>query len=588
MHKIPISVFSFVRQMFRPHRKWFLLALIPQMCWALENSFTPYVLKRLIDMITGFQGSKLALVSYVMPAMVAYGGLACFTSLYSRLWDYIHMNLYPNIRKDVSLHIYSYLLGHSHAYFQNSFAGSLQNRIGEATDAVPELIYIVEEGISQVFMLLIAFGMLATVHPAFSLILFVWLVTFLLTSWLFSKRVEQRSHAFAKTRTQYRGNLVDSITNALNMRLFASKKYEIARTEETIDEVVRKDRALHRTNLYMRILWDISIISMMIGFIYTLVWMYSRELVSIGDFTFVIMLGTRIFYRVWWFVKQLNRASEHMGKCKQALTILNAPHEVTDRKDAKALQVTKGEITFENVTFHYKKGKNIFTNKNLTIAPGEKIGLVGFSGGGKTTFVNLILRLFDVDKGKIMIDGQDIKTVTKDSLREHISMIPQDTSLFHRSLTENIRYGSPDATGAQVIEAAKKADCHDFIMQLSEKYDTLVGERGIKLSGGQRQRIAIARAILKNAPILILDEATSSLDSITENHIQNSLTYLMKDCTTIVIAHRLSTLAQMDRILVFDKGIIIEEGTHKELIKKKGHYAHLWSMQAGGFLSAGA
>lgn len=241
---------------------------------------------------------------------------------------------------------------------------------------------------------------------------------------------------------------------------------------------------------------------------------------------------------------------------------------------------------FNKVHFRYKKASSIFTDKSIVINPGEKVGLVGFSGSGKSTFVNLILRFFDIDSGQILIDGQDIKKVTQESLRSHIAMIPQDPVLFHRTLMENIRYGRIEATDAEVIECSKKAHCHEFIEKLAEGYQALVGERGVKLSGGQRQRIAIARALLKNAPILILDEATSSLDSVTENYIQESLKLLMCARTTIVIAHRLSTLFDMDRILVFCDGSIVEDGTHKELIAiEDGHYAELWNMQAGGFFS---
>jgi ATP-binding cassette subfamily B protein len=263
------------------------------------------------------------------------------------------------------------------------------------------------------------------------------------------------------------------------------------------------------------------------------------------------------------------------------------PLDLTDATDAKDIHIIKGEIQFDHVSFTYKNTKTLFKDKSVTISPGQKVGLVGYSGGGKTTFVNLILRLYDVDNGCIQIDGQDIATVTQDSLRAHIGMIPQDSSLFHRSLMENIRYGRTDATDDEVIEAAKRAHAHEFIEQLPEGYASLVGERGIKLSGGQRQRIAIARAMLKNAPILILDEATSALDSVTEHVIQVAITDLMQGKTSLVIAHRLSTLLHMDRILVFDKGKIVEDGTHSELLAKAGLYKTLWDAQVGGFLGDG-
>jgi ATP-binding cassette subfamily B protein len=268
----------------------------------------------------------------------------------------------------------------------------------------------------------------------------------------------------------------------------------------------------------------------------------------------------------------------------QAIALLDA-REMThsDKPKATALNCTHGKITFDQVKFHYKGTEKLFQNKSIEIQAGQKVGLVGYSGGGKSTFVNLILRLYEVIDGAILIDGQDIRDVTQDSLRENIAMIPQDPSLFHRSLMENIRYGRVDSTDQEVIEAAKKAHAHEFIEKLKQGYDSLVGERGVKLSGGQRQRIAIARAILKNAPILILDEATSQLDSVTESLIQESLWELIQNKTTIVIAHRLSTLLHMDRILVFDKGKIVEDGTHGELLAKGGLYKNLWDAQVGGF-----
>jgi ATP-binding cassette subfamily B protein len=275
---------------------------------------------------------------------------------------------------------------------------------------------------------------------------------------------------------------------------------------------------------------------------------------------------------------------EYLGNISDGVRIFVTPHEIVDQPDAPPLQVDQGRISFRAVSFTYPEGLPVFRHLDVEIQPRQHVGLVGFSGSGKSTFVNLILRLFEPGDGQIEIDGQDILGVTQDSLRENISMIPQDPQLFHRTLMENIRYGRLDATDDEVIAAAKAAHADEFIRQTEKGYDSLVGERGVKLSGGQRQRIAIARAILKDAPILILDEATSSLDSITEKHIQAGLEYLMQGKTVVVVAHRLSTIAHLDRILVFDQGQIVEDGSHAELLKRDGHYARLWNMQAGGFL----
>lgn len=317
---------------------------------------------------------------------------------------------------------------------------------------------------------------------------------------------------------------------------------------------------------------------------FSLIHLYGKGLISIGDFALILGLSMELGHMMWYTMFQVDQFNQALGKCRQSLRALILPHDIQDKNEATQLIVTEGQIDFVQVKFHYRGTETLFQNKSVTIAAGQKVGLVGYSGSGKSTFVNLILRLYEVVDGQILIDGQDIRDVTQHSLRRAIAMIPQDPTLFHRSLLDNIRYGRPDATDEEVIAASEKAHAHEFISQLPQGYGALVGERGVKLSGGQRQRIAIARAILKNAPILMLDEATSQLDSITESNIQASLWELMQHKTTLVIAHRLSTLLQMDRILVFDKGHIVEDGTHAQLLKQGGLYKTLWDAQVGGFL----
>lgn len=387
-----------------------------------------------------------------------------------------------------------------------------------------------------------------------------------------------------RAETSVVGKMVDSISNIVNVRLFARHANENRYIHQGIKNAVQKDRAMQAKIIKMRLFWDVSIIALVSLNLFILLHMYSENLVTIGDFTFVIALSIGILWNLWFIAGQFVSFSEQIGVCRQALSIISQPHEIVDAVDAKPLIISKGEIKFHDVTFHYDEGARLFKNKNVVIEAGQKVGLVGFSGSGKSTFVNLILRLFEVESGEITIDDQNINQITQQSLREKIALIPQDITLFHRSLMENIRFGNTMATDEEIFEIAKKTHCHEFISQLAHGYDSMVGERGIKLSTGQRQRIAIARAMLKNAPILILDEATSALDSITEKYIQDALHLLMQGKTTIVIAHRLSTLSKMDRILVFDKGEIIEDGTHEALVAKCGHYARMWHMQAGGFL----
>jgi ATP-binding cassette subfamily B protein len=309
-----------------------------------------------------------------------------------------------------------------------------------------------------------------------------------------------------------------------------------------------------------------------------------NQTVTPGDFALILILNLSIVNCLQNLSREIGTFAESLGNITQGLHTICLPIEIQDKVDAKDLIVTKGDIFFENVQFYYDSSTPLFENKSVRIQSGQKVGLVGYSGSGKSTFVNLILRLFDVTEGRILIDHQDIRDVTQVSLHQAISIIPQDPSLFHRTLMENIRYGKIEASDKEVIESTKRAHAHAFITQLSQGYQSLVGERGVKLSGGERQRIAIARAILKNAPILILDEATSQLDSVTENQIQKSLWNLMQGKTTIVIAHRLSTLLHMDRILVFDQGKIVQDGVHRALLAKAGLYKTLWDAQVGGFL----
>jgi len=395
-----------------------------------------------------------------------------------------------------------------------------------------------------------------------------------------------KSKDFSESRSRHVGKVVDSISNVLNTRLFAHRHHEINVVKEAVGKTTEKDIHLQGFILRMRALWDITFVSLMIGMLVLLVSMYIQGKVTIGDFTFVMGLSRAVVFPVWWLATQMIEFSSDVGKCQQALSIITTSHSVTDAKNAVDLKVKDGAISFQKVNFNYEKASAVFNEVSVEVPAGQKVGLVGFSGAGKSTFVNLLLRFYDINSGEILIDGANITGVTQDSLRQNISMIPQDTSLYHRSLMENIRYGRLDASDEEVIDASRQAHCHDFISVLPEKYDSLVGERGIKLSGGQRQRIAIARAILKNAPILILDEATSALDSVTEKYIQQGLENLMAGRTSIVIAHRLSTLSQMDRILVFNNGHIIEDGPHEELLEiTDGHYAKMWNMQAGGFLT---
>lgn len=552
--------------------------------WALISTFSPYMLKLIIDQVVGFMGDKSDLYKATQPYVFGYIGLWVALCLNMRLLDWVKLKLFPNLREDVMSKMFVYLNQHSHHYFQNNLVGSLINKIADMQNGVIDIFTTLDDLYAQTLGLSVAIITLLFIHPIFAVILMGWTLAFLLITFLFLKPIQRLSTSFAESKTSVVGKMVDSISNIVNVRLFARHLQENQYIHQSIKDAVQRDRAMQAKIIKMRLFWDISIILLMSLNLFILLNMYSKNLVSIGDFTFVISLSISILWNLWFLASQFVSFSEQIGQCKQALSIISVPHEIVDTVGARPLVVSKGRIRFHDVTFHYDEGTHLFKNKNIVIEAGQKVGLVGFSGSGKSTFVNLILRLFEVESGEITIDEQNINQVTQKSLREQIALIPQDITLFHRTLLENINFGNTKSTDEEIIEIAKKAHCHEFITQLPQGYQSMVGERGIKLSGGQRQRIAIARAMLKDAPILILDEATSALDSVTEKYIQEALNLLMQNKTTIVIAHRLSTLSKMDRILVFDNGQIIEDGTHEQLVAKGGHYAKMWQMQAGGFL----
>lgn len=579
----PQSVTQFIFNILKPYKGYIVIFAFVALFWAITNTLQPYVLKIIIDKVAGFQGDKISAFSAIQPYIFLYIFLWIILCLDMRLLDWTKLKLFPSLRQDAMAKMFSYLNQHSHHYFQNNFAGSLINKIVDMQGGVVEILTILDDVYAQILGLTIAIVTLLLIHPIFAFILVGWVIVFLAITFLFLKSIQNRSHVFAEARSSLVGRMVDSISNIVNIRLFAKHRYENSYVGDSIAYTIQQDRNMLAKIIHMRIWWDVSIIALLGINLWMLGKMYSQNLVTVGDFSFIITLSISILWNLWFIAGQFVSFSEQIGKCRQALSIMNTVHDIVDIKDAKPL-VTQGEIQFKDVSFHFGEGAKLFQNKNILIHPGEKIGLVGFSGSGKSTFVNLILRLFEVESGSITIDHQNINDVLQESLRENIALIPQDISLFHRTLMENIRYGCSNASDEDVIEASKKAHCHEFISQLNEGYQSMVGERGIKLSGGQRQRIAIARAILKNAPLLILDEATSALDSVTEKYIQDALHHLMHGKTTIVIAHRLSTLSEMDRILVFDNGKIIEDGSHEELIRLNGHYAKMWHMQAGGFL----
>ncbi|MGA8165137.1 MAG: ABC transporter ATP-binding protein [Waddliaceae bacterium] len=582
---LPKTVLPFIWRFLRPRWKGLTCLLICPLIWAFVSAVNPFILKLVIDSIVSFQGDRSGVWIAARFPIILYISLQIFVDLAMRIEEWLRLRIIPVVKAEMRAKMFDYVQNHSHRYFQEHLSGTLSNKVLDMVRSFENMF------ICFLFVFLpitvsafISVILLWTVHYWFGLFVLIWFVIYLIITGVFSIRCIAVSDMHSEANSKLSGKLVDAFKNISTIRLFSRMRYEnsyLSRYQKReVDRAQILGKELLKVHIFQGIASTLFFSFSLVLFVYS----WQQAWVTVGDFTFVMTTTFSLMILTWWMAEQFVIFFKELGVSRQALTMINVPHEIKDAPNALSLVVKEGKIEFDAVTFFYVQGKNIFRDKNLVIHPGAKIGLVGFSGSGKTTFANLILRFFDVQKGKILIDNQDISKVTQHSLRENIAMIPQDTMLFHRTLMENIRYGRIDASDAEVIKASKKACCHDFISELDEGYDALVGESGIKLSGGQRQRIAIARAILKEAPILILDEATSALDSATEKKIQKSLYHLMENRTTIVIAHRLSTLSHLDRILVFHEGAMIESGTHEELLDRRGHYAHLWKLQLDGFL----
>jgi len=545
--------------------------------------FNSMLIKHLINLLPGVENGDVSIL--VLPASLVVINFIIFDNVTWRGINYIWAKYVPIIQNKIIAGMLNYALSHSHGFYQNNLSGKIAKQVTNLVDGITRIITFTSANFLRGISLLItAFIASYFVNPIFCIILVSWFTFFAGFSIWMSTKLVALSDELSSEESSVVGELVDSLSNHNNVRIFSRRLYEDFRI---IPFLSKQQKAYTKTYLYSTILSSIQgglIAIMMACSCYFLVYLYSKNLVTIGDFALILGLSMETGHMMWFTMSEVDEFNKAVGRCKQSLMTLMLPLEILDKPNATALNCTQGKIAFDQVKFHYKGTEPLFQNKSIEIKAGQKVGLVGYSGGGKSTFVNLILRLYDITDGAILIDGQDIRDVTQDSLRASIAMIPQDPSLFHRSLMDNIRYGRIDATDEEVIEAAKKAHAHEFIEKLSQGYGSLVGERGVKLSGGERQRIAIARAILKNAPILILDEATSQLDSVTESGIQESLWELMQDKTTLVTAHRLSTLLHMDRIIVFDQGVIVEDGTHAELLASNGLYRTLWDAQVGGFL----
>ncbi len=586
----PSTYFAFMWSQMGPFKRWIPWFLVTGLIVAVMESGLIFYSGRVIDLMAEagpdvfWSQHSLELIFVSLFILVARPLLIFLQKLF------LEQTLAGNLQDQVRWRAHKHMLGQSSAFFQNDFAGRLSNRVMQLGGALEDSVYSGFEAIWYFAVYVIgATVILMQIDGRLAVPMLIWSVIYGIYTYKVALRVGVASEKWSAGRSLVTGRVVDAYTNIESVKLFSDNHRE----EDYARLAMRRHRV--RFHRFLRLMTEMSlglnVINglLIIGVGGAAIWFWQLGTVSIGEVTAALALTLRLNGMSGWIMWVTIRLFEHAGVIREGLESVAVPHGVKDRPNAPGLAVDQGRVSFENVEHHYGRDTGGLDGVNLTIHPGEKVGLIGRSGAGKSSLVNLLLRFRDVEKGQILIDGQDISTVTQASLRSQIGMVTQDSSLLHRSVRANILYGAPEASEAQMIEAAKRAEAHDFILGLEDPqgrrgYDAHVGERGVKLSGGQRQRVAIARVILKNAPILMLDEATSALDSEVEAAIQKTLYGVMEGKTVIAIAHRLSTIAKMDRIIVMDAGRIVEEGTHEALLERDGLYASFWKRQSGGFL----
>ncbi len=583
---LPKTVAGFFWQSIRPPKIliWYAVMLTVTAIMVFTAMYFSTVVRRIAALAAESGGAIATADLYQLLGEIALMLLTITACNYIHRIGWLHGRV--NMEMETKRYLLKNAVRHSHSYFINNHTGRIAQKIHE----LPWHNIILSDAlIREIFpglaVLTAATIWLYKLHPHLGLIMTVWSVFFLLIVGIFSIRHSKLSHRRAQAKGITMGVLVDSFTNHMAARMFARRDYELHHIGTFIDREQAATQFLITNDRYIEMVRDLPVTILVLSLFYHGVTLYNGAALQLPDLAFLCTIVLVIMQFLQRFTNGVVHMFEEAGGVREGLDLLGKPFDTPVRNGFPDLEIREGGgIDFDNVFFSYNGITNALNGFSLRIEPGQKIGLLGPSGAGKSTVLNLLLRFFDADGQKILIGGQNIYDVSEDSLRRNIAVIPQDTTLFHRTLRENIRYGRLDASDAEVEEAARKAHAHEFIELLPEGYNTLVGERGVKLSGGQRQRIAIARAILKDAPILILDEATSALDSESEHLIQKSLEELIKDKTVIAIAHRLSTIAGLDRLIVMDDGKVAEDGPHKTLLKSGGLYSRLWSMQSGGFI----
>ncbi len=590
----PTKLWPFIRDYSQPFKKVFWVAGILSVVVAAVEVALIYYMGRVVDLFT--EGTPDQVLGEYGAELVAIALFILIVRPALQALDVGILNnaILPNYGTLFRWRAHRQVLRQSVGWFENDFAGRIANRIMQTPPAAGEAIFQVFDAITFALAYFIGAAiLLSEADPRLAIPLVIWLLFYgLLVRWTM-KRVGPASKASSDARSMTTGRVVDSYTNIHSVKLFAHHDREIAFAKEAIE----KTRQTFAREMRIYTLMDVMLVTLngflIVGVVGWAIWLCAQGSATVGVIAVAAALTLRLNAMTGWIMWALSSFFQNMGIVSEGLETIAQPITLVDDPDAKPLELKRGEIKLDGLTHHYGRGTGGLENLTLTVAPGQKVGIVGSSGAGKSTLVKLLLRFYDAEGGRVLIDGQDIRNVTQDSLRHEIGMVSQESALLHRSVRDNILYGKPEASEAEMIAAAHQAEAHDFILDLTDPegrsgYDAHVGERGVKLSGGQRQRITLARVILKDAPILVLDEATSALDSEVEAAIQDTLYGVMEGKTVIAIAHRLSTIAHMDRIVVLDEGRIVEDGSHAELLAKGGLYAGFWTRQSGGFLNTEA
>ncbi|AHE67031.1 ABC transporter ATP-binding protein [Legionella oakridgensis] len=581
-----LTIWGFLWTIIKPYRWWYVLMLQAPLVTALYVFANNYSLKLLID---AFSMESIIDYHHLIYPIVLFITAQIVLDLSWRVSNIAEWKAEPFARRRLLLKTYDYIQYHSYTYFQNNQSGTVISKLKGILDGYDSVFDNIHHIIGKNFcVVILSILVLWLINTTVFLFMLAWCILVVSVLYPMALRLNQLSNEVAESKHHVIGLLSDNITNIFSLFYFATRKIELKRADSFMSkDYVPRQISMYRYDFVFNFVGSILYWIMLISVFLFMIHLRTNASISTGDFVFVMLTAIAISFELWGFISAMCKFMKDIGDFKSSFSVLTTPHTVIDRPDAIDLHEIQGAIEFKNLFFAYEGGKPIFTDLNLTIRAGEKIGLIGHSGAGKSTLISLLLKNFQPSSGNILIDGQDIDAITSDSLRKQISLIPQDIMLFHRSIAENIGYAKETASLQDIKKAAKMANIDEYIDSLPDGYHTLVGERGIKLSGGQRQRIAIARAILKHAPIIILDEATSSLDTATEQQIQQSLNLILEEnkTTVIAIAHRLSTIRHMDRIVVMEEGHIVEEGSFNQLMNKKnGYFRQLWDNQVNGMV----